>query len=51
MLRKQYITADALSRRLKHPDNTKSNKEEDIDDWILSELSAYEICLIKLKSD
>ena len=32
MLRKQYIAADALLRRLRHPDNIKSNEEEDIDD-------------------
>ena len=30
--RKQYTAADALSRRLRHPDDIKSNKEEDIDD-------------------
>ena len=30
--RKQYIAADALSRRLRHPDDTKSSEEEDIDD-------------------
>jgi hypothetical protein len=49
--RKQYTAADALSRRPRHPDNTRSSEEEDIDDWILSELSAYEICLIRLESD
>ena len=49
--RKQYISADALSRRLRHPDDTGSSEEEDIDDWILSELSAYEICPIGLKGD
>ena len=48
---KQYTAADALSRRLRHPDDTKSSEEEDIDDWILSELSAYEICPIGLKGD
>jgi hypothetical protein len=51
MLKKQYITADALSRRPRHSDNIKFNEEKDIDDWILSELKAYEIYLIRLKSD
>ena len=32
MFRKQYIAADALSRRLRHSDDIKFNKEEDIDD-------------------
>ena len=30
--RKQYTAADALSRRLRHPDDTESSEEEDIDD-------------------
>ena len=30
--RKQYTAADALSRRLRHPDDTGFNEEEDIDD-------------------
>ena len=51
MPRKQYIAADALSRRPRHPDDTRSSEEEEIDDCILSELSAYEICLIELESD
>jgi hypothetical protein len=32
VLRKQYIAADALSRRLRYPDDTRSSEEEDIDD-------------------
>ena len=51
MLRKQYIAADTLSRRLRHSDDIKFSEEEDIDDWILSEFNIYEICLIRLKSD
>ena len=49
--RKQYIAADALLRRPRHPDDTRFSEEEDIDDWILSELEAYEICFIGLESD
>ena len=30
--RKQYTAADALSRRLRHPDDTGSSEEKDIDD-------------------
>jgi hypothetical protein len=48
---KQHTAADALSRRPRHPDDTGSSEEEDIDDWILSELGAYEICPIELESD
>ena len=51
VLRKQYTAADALSRRPRHPDDTRSSEEEDINDWILSELSAYEIYPIELESD
>jgi len=33
-------------------EDTRSDKEgEDINDWILSKLRAYEICLIALKDD
>jgi hypothetical protein len=50
--RKQYTVADALSRRLRYPKDTgSSEEEEDIDDWILSKLRAYEICPIGLKDD
>jgi hypothetical protein len=50
--RKQYTAADALLRRPRHPKDTGSSKEEeDINDWILSELRAYEICPIGLKDD
>jgi hypothetical protein len=50
--RKQYIVADALLRRLRHPEDTGSSKEgEDINDWILSKLRAYKICFIELKDD
>jgi hypothetical protein len=46
------MAADALSRRPRHPEDTESNKEEeDIDNWILSKLRAYKICLIELKAD
>ena len=49
---KQYIAADALSRRLRHPKDTRSSEEgEDINNWILSKLGAYEICPIGLKDD
>ena len=52
MPRKQHIVADALLRRLRHPKDTRSSEEgEDINDWILSELRAYEICPIGLKDD
>jgi len=51
VLRKQYTAADALSRRPRHSDDTRLSEEEDIDDWILSKLGAYEICLIGLESD
>jgi hypothetical protein len=50
--RKQHTAADALSRRLRHPKDTgSSEKEEDINNWILSELRAYKICPIGLKDD
>jgi hypothetical protein len=46
------MAADALSRRPRHLEDTESNKEEeDINDWILFELRAYEICLVELKAD
>jgi hypothetical protein len=49
---KQYIVADALSQRLRHPKDTRSSEEEeDINDWILSKLRAYKICSIGLKDD
>jgi hypothetical protein len=49
---KQHTAADALSRRPRHPEDTDSDEEkEDIDDWILSELGAYEICPIGLEHD
>jgi hypothetical protein len=52
MPRKQYIIANALSQRLRHPKDTRSSEEgEDINDWILSKLRAYKICLIGLKDD
>ena len=43
--------ANILLRRLRHLNNTKLSEEEDIDNWILSELKAYKICSIRLKSD
>ncbi len=43
--RKQYIVANALSQRLRYPDNIDlSNK--DVNDQILTELGVYEICPI-----
>jgi hypothetical protein len=49
---KQHIVADALSRRPRHPKDTgSSEEEEDINNWILSELGAYKICPIGLKDD
>jgi hypothetical protein len=52
ILGKQYIAANALWQRLRHLEDTKSNKEEeDINNWILSKLRAYEICLIGLKDN
>ena len=50
MPRKQYIAANILLQRLRHLEDTKSNKEEkDINNQILSKLRAYKICLIELK--
>ena len=49
--RKQYTAADALSRRLRHPDNTRFNEEEDINDWIFFKLNVYKICFIRLEND
>jgi hypothetical protein len=41
-----------LSRRPRHLEDTKSNKEEeDINNWILFKLRAYKICLVELKAD
>jgi hypothetical protein len=52
ILGKQYIAANALLQRLRHLEDTKSNKEEeDINNWILSKLKAYKICLIRLKDN
>ena len=52
MPRKQHTAADALLQRLRHPKDTRSSEEEeDINNWILSELRAYKICLIGLKDD
>jgi hypothetical protein len=46
------MAANALSQRPRHLEDTESNKEEeDINDWILSKLRVYEICLIELKAD
>jgi hypothetical protein len=50
--RKQYTAANALSQRPRYPEDTKSNKEEeDINNWILSKLRAYKICLVELKAN
>jgi hypothetical protein len=50
--KKQYIVADALLQRPRHSKDTRSSKEEeDINNWILSKLRAYEICPIGLKDD
>jgi hypothetical protein len=44
--------ANVLSRRPRHLEDTKSNKEEeDINNWILFKLRAYKICLVELKAD
>ena len=52
MPRKQYTAADTLLQRLKHPEDTESNKEEeDINNQILSKLRAYKICLVELKAN
>ncbi len=49
---KQHTAADALSRRPRHPEDTEPDEEEeDIDDWILSELGAYEICPLRAEQD
>jgi hypothetical protein len=46
------MVANALLQRLRHLEDTESNKEkEDINDWILSKLRAYKICLVELKAD
>ena len=45
MPRRQYIVANALSRRLRHPKDTDID-DEDIDDWILTKLGIYKICPI-----
>jgi hypothetical protein len=46
------MAANALLQRLRHLEDTDSNKEEeDINNWILSELRAYKICLVELKAD
>jgi hypothetical protein len=50
--RKQHTAANALLQRPRHLEDTESNKEEeDINNWILSKLRAYKICLIELKAD
>jgi hypothetical protein len=52
ILRKQYIAVDILLQRLRHLEDTKSNKEEeDINNWILSKLRAYKIYPMGLKDD
>jgi len=48
--RKQHIVANALSWRPRHPDNMDLS-DEDIDDWILTELGAYEICPVTASDD
>jgi hypothetical protein len=47
---KKHALADGLSRRPPHPDDPTTDKE-DIDDWILAELGAYEICPVSAESD
>ncbi len=50
MPRKQYIVANVLSQRPRHPNNIDlSNKG--INDQILTELGVYEICLIIVSDD
>jgi hypothetical protein len=49
--RKQHTAADTLSRRLRHPNNIGIDKEEDINDWILTKLGAYKICLVEIVND
>ena len=44
---KAYITADTLSRRLRHS-NDSEPEEDDIDDQILSELGKYKICPVRV---
>jgi hypothetical protein len=52
MPRKQYTAANTLLQRPRHLEDTKSNKEEeDINNWILSKLRAYKICLVELKAN
>ena len=43
--------ADALSQRPRHLDNTKLDKEEDINNQILTKLRVYEICLVRTEQD
>jgi hypothetical protein len=46
------MAANALLWRPRYLEDIKSNKEEeDINNWILSKLRAYKICLVELKAD
>ena len=46
------MAANALLQRLKHSEDTESNKEEeDINNQILFKLRAYKICLVELKAN
>ena len=42
---------DALSQRPRHLDNTKLDKEEDINNQIITKLRAYKICLVRIEQD